>query len=66
LGVHDLPLYPVTMIRTRYGGIYEGGEWAAFPIRFDDIPPEVDGDDAACATWWADFAYAVGVGRRYA
>ena len=50
------------MIRTRYGGIYEGGEWAAFPIHFEEIPPDVDGDDATCATWWADFAHAVGVG----
>ena len=57
-----MPLYPVTLIRTRYGGIYEGGEWAAFPIHSDEIPVEVEGDDVTCATWWSEFGHAVGVG----
>jgi hypothetical protein len=26
------PLYPVTIITTRYSGVYEGGTWAAFPL----------------------------------
>lgn len=56
-------LYPVTIIATRYSGIYEGGEWAAFPIRFEAIPPEVDADDVTCATWWEDHVDSVGVGK---
>jgi hypothetical protein len=54
--------YPVTIIRTRYGGIYEGGEWAAFPLHADQVPDDVVGDDVTCATWWEQFADAVGVG----
>ena len=56
------PLYPVTIIATRYGGIYEGGEWAAFLLHHDDIPPEAVGGDTVCAAWWVDFGRAVGVG----
>jgi hypothetical protein len=56
------PLYPVTIFRTRYGGIYEGGEWAAFPLDLLQVPDEPIADDLTCATWWKQFADAVGVG----
>ena len=45
--------YPVTIIRTRYGGVYEGGRWAALDCSFDDIPPAADGSDIECAEFWA-------------
>jgi hypothetical protein len=57
---HDL--YPVTIIATRYGGIYEGGAWAAFPVGAERIPPLAISDDSTCVTWWADYGNAVGVG----
>ena len=56
-------LYPVTIFRTRYGGSYEGGEWAAFPLHPVQVPAEPIADDVTCATWWEQFAYAVGVGE---
>ena len=56
-------LYPVTIIATRYGGIYEGGAWAAFPLDFEQLPPQIDDDDVTCATWWSDYGYSVGVGN---
>jgi hypothetical protein len=55
-------LYPVTIFRTRYGGTYEGGEWAAFPLHPLQVPGEPIADDVTCATWWEQFANAVGVG----
>jgi hypothetical protein len=56
------PLYPVTIVATRYGGTYEGGAWAAFPLDPWQVPVEPIADDITCATWWEQFAYAVGVG----
>jgi hypothetical protein len=56
-------LYPVTIIRTRYGGTYEGGEWAAFPLQSVQVPGEAIGDDVTCATWWEQYGYAVGLGN---
>ena len=47
--------WPVTIVRTRYGGCYEGGEWAAFNYYPDSA--ELDGhddDDVTCSGWWID------------
>jgi hypothetical protein len=55
-------LHPVTIINTRYGGGYEGGEWAAFPLRSSEIPSAATGDDNECRAWWADPPVAVGLG----
>lgn len=45
--------YPLTLIRTRYGGSYEGGLWAAFNVEANRIPVDVEGGDPECAAWWA-------------
>jgi hypothetical protein len=58
----DDELYPVTIIQTRYGGIYEGGPWAAFNLYPEQVPDDAVGGDIVCAPWWADFGKAVGVG----
>ncbi|MEA2660566.1 MAG: hypothetical protein QOH08_138 [Chloroflexota bacterium] len=55
-------LYPVTIVQTRYGGIYEGGRWAAFLLRPEELPTDAFGGDIVCVPWWADFGDAVGVG----
>lgn len=55
-------LYPVTIIATRYGGTYERGLWAAFPISAERVPQDAVADDVTCAAWWADFGTTVGVG----
>lgn len=56
-------LYPVTIIKTRYSGVYErGGRWAAFPINAEDVPLQASLDDVTCAEWWADNGDYVGVG----
>jgi hypothetical protein len=57
------PSYPVTIITTRYGGVYEGGEWAAFPLHAAQVPAEAVADDVTCARWWEQFSDAVGVGE---
>ena len=54
--------WPLTIIRTRYGGIYEGGQWAAFNQLPGEIPYEAMGEDSACVCWWTS-ADAESVGR---
>jgi hypothetical protein len=64
--VADAP-YPVTIVRTRYGGTYEGaefdeegqvtrahGRWAAFNCHPDELPGDAFGDDTVAASWWGD------------
>ena len=41
-------LYPVTIVQTRYGGIYEGGAWAALLSHPEEIPPDAFGGDSVC------------------
>lgn len=48
----DLDLYSVTITRSRYGGIYEPGEWLAFPLDPDALPADWDGEDVACMRFW--------------
>lgn len=55
-------LYPVTITRTRYGGAYEGGAWAAFHNYPDQLPQGWDGDDITAANWWAENSWRAGVG----
>lgn len=55
-------LYPVTLITTRYGGVYEGGAWAAFPCRAHEVPRETVADDVTCVMWWEEHGAAIGVG----
>ena len=40
------PIYPVTIIKSRYGGAYEGDTWVAFNERVDSehLPEAVSGD----------------------
>lgn len=56
----ELP-YPLTVWRSRYGGVYEGGEWVAMNCDPHSVPSEAYSDDVTCATWWST-ADRVGVG----
>ena len=57
------PLYPVTIIRTRYGGVYEGGDWAAFNCDEWDVPGDATAGDPECEAFWREpKAVRVGVG----
>lgn len=52
---------PITVISVRYGGIYEGGRWAALPLRPAEVPPEATGNDVECQGWWERPPLAVGL-----
>ena len=47
--------YPVTIIRARYGGVYEPGEWIAFPLLPENLPIGYHADDVTCMTFWDDY-----------
>jgi hypothetical protein len=50
---NDYDLYPMTVIKTRYGGIYEGGPWAALDCSFHEVPLAAVGSDIECAEFWS-------------
>jgi len=56
------PTYPITVVRTRYGGIYEPGEWVAFPLAPQDMPQDWNAEDLRCASFWFEFRGVVGAG----
>lgn len=45
-------IYPLTIIHDRYGGVYSGGNFTAWPYDHWDIDDGVDGDDVSCMTYW--------------
>lgn len=44
--------WPTTILRDRYGGVYSGGDWIAFPLAPWDIPKAVEAEDVACREFW--------------
>lgn len=52
----------MTITETRYGGVYEGGKWAAFDLEPDMIPPDAFGGDPECWAWWDEHGAGVGTG----
>lgn len=58
----DVP-YPVTIFRTRYGGVYEGGPWGAVACEPQDLPDQALGNDSECAGWWSEHRHGTGVGE---
>jgi hypothetical protein len=52
----------VTIVRSRYGGIYEPGEWLAFACNPDELPHEWNAGDAVCARFYDERKGEVGGG----
>lgn len=48
-------IYPCTIIKDRYYGIYSGGKWTAWNIDAGDIPSGQKENDMSCAEFWDDF-----------
>ena len=45
--------YPTTIIRTRYGGVYEGGRWAALDCSHEEVPEDAISEDVPCFEFWS-------------
>ena len=41
-------LWPLIIIRSRYGGTYEGGEWIACTETISSLPEQITGSDIPC------------------
>lgn len=54
--------FSVTIARSRYGGIYEPGEWVAFACNPDELSPDWNADDVACAKFYDERRGEVGGG----
>ena len=54
--------YPLTIIRDRYDGVYSRACWLAFPLDYDEIPEDVNGDDVVCSLFWQTYKEPVGKG----
>jgi hypothetical protein len=59
---HERPQWPCTIIPSRYGGVYEDGEWLAFPLHFAKVPTVVYGGDPYCAKFFAETDLPIGRG----
>lgn len=61
-----IDIYPLTIIRDRYGGTYSGGKYTAWNVKHYEIPKRIDGDDMDCQKAWQDLRnvkYPVGIGE---
>ena len=56
-------IYPLTVIKDRYSGVYSGGEYLAFNLDFCDIDIDIICDDSSCMTFWDKFDDIVGKGK---
>lgn len=50
----------VVVVATRYGGVYEGGMFAAIPA--DWLQADAFGQDTECGDWWHAHGHKAGVG----
>ena len=50
-----LELYPLTIIKDRYNGVYSGGKWLAFCNDPDEINTDIWGSDTACDFFWWEY-----------
>ena len=50
--IKNVWLYPVTIISDRYGGVYSGGAWTAWPVETWEVPDDARGDDGDCSWFW--------------
>ena len=62
----EIELYPIIVLQSRYGGVYEGGEWFAisgFENLSSGLSKYFEGDDCDAVDFWSDehdFPIAVG------
>lgn len=59
---NNMDVYPLTVIRDRYNGVYSGGDYLAFNLDFDEMSPGIIGDDVECANFFYECAVVYGKG----
>ena len=48
-------IYPLTVMKDRYSGVYSEGKYLAFNDYFHHLPKNIAGSDGDCLTFWSDF-----------
>ncbi len=56
-------LYPLTITKDRYNGLYSGGEYTAWNLEPEEIPPQIFYDDVSCYDFWTNNKVPVGKGN---
>ena len=55
-------VWPATIVRARYGGMYEPGVWLAFPSHPDALPIEWDAAEVIASSYCEDHSHEIGSG----
>ena len=50
-----IELYPLTIIKDRYNGVYSGGKWLAFCNDPDEINTDIWDSDTPCDCFWWEY-----------
>ena len=45
-------IYPLVIIKDRYTGTYSRGKYTAWNIYYEEIPFDIEGEDAVCRNFW--------------
>ena len=45
-------IYPLVIVKDRYTGTYSRGKYTAWNVYFNEIPSEIDDEDAVCRNFW--------------
>lgn len=57
-----MDIYPITVIRSRYRGTYEGAEWVAFNEHAQSIT-DAEADDVTCGSFFSCYSKPIGRGQ---
>lgn len=55
-------IYPLTIIKDRYNGVYSGGNFTAWNMYYYDIPTNPALGDITCLEFWNNTSIPVGRG----
>lgn len=55
---YSFQIYPLTIVRDRYGGAYSGAKFTAWHCEAESIPEGVNGDDVSCGESWDEISYS--------
>lgn len=57
-------IYPLTIVKDRYGGAYSNGKYTAWNLKNWAVPDEISKSDCECSDFWNSTAsrYIIGKG----
>ena len=58
-----MEIYPITIVPSRYGGVYSEAKWLAWNKYNNDLPSGWNAGDVPCGNFWCDYKEPVGKGN---